>query len=91
MLRTGPRRSVQPGRVVTRRLPHIGLGGPAVSMYGDRSTIGAQGRDERAAILDAWVQTMLRPRAEREVVEPDEPIRVQAWVGEAIPELTSDA
>ena len=75
---------------MTRRLPHIGLGGPAVSMYGDRSTIGAQGRDERAAILDKIAQALdVPPDLVRWTDEV--PIRVQAWVGEAIPELTSDA
>ncbi len=73
---------------MTRRLPHVGLDGRSGSLYGDRSTIGAQGRAERDALLDAMARALLTPRPERDAAEP---IRVQAWVGEAIPELTSDA
>lgn len=66
-----------------RRLPHVGLGGEQRSLYGDNSTIGEQGRRERAELADEFLR-MLWP-------DPSEPIRVQATVGQPIPELTSDA
>lgn len=53
---------------MTRDLPHVGLGGPQRSMYGDRSTIG-----------------------EADLLGLRDAIRVTASVGQAIPELTSDA
>lgn len=67
---------------MTRRLPHIGLGGEQRSLYGDNSTIGEHGRRERADLEDRFAELLGLGR---------EPIRVQAHVGDAIPELTSDA
>ena len=66
---------------MTRGLPHVGLGGKQRSLYGDRSTIGEQGRRERE-VLEDQLADLLGLR---------DPIRVQASVGQAIPELTSDA
>ena len=66
---------------MTSRLPHIGLGGEQRSLYGENSTIGEQGRRERADLEDFFADALGLGR---------EPIRVEATVGEAIPELTSE-
>jgi hypothetical protein len=63
-------------------LPHIGLGGPARSMYdADRNTINDHARQAEIAA------TLLASALGLDLGPQRDPIRVQAEVGEAISEV----
>ncbi len=62
-------------------LPHVGLGGPARSMYPGGNTL-----DEDQILADAAAR-MISAMMHEEGHDEREPIRVQAEVGRPVPEV----
>lgn len=76
-MRNALREAVAEQRRTARDLPHVGLGGPARSMYGERSTIGEA--QQFAAAFERYASAA-GARAREQVG----PIKVDATAGPAL-------